>query len=332
MTNAALGLDRVVALLEDAARVLLVTHTHPDGDALGSLVALQRGLQHRGCAVEVYLPAVDARLPDELATFDLSDAVDESAVQLAGRTVVFLDCGNADRTPLGERLAEMEVVINIDHHHDNTAFGTVNHLDPEASSTAELVWELLHRLEVPIDVEIAEALYTGLITDTGRFSYENTTPRAHEMAAELLGTGIDITAIRRRLYEDLSPAKLELMRRALDTYAVHGDGIVISARLTAEDFAAAGGTEAHAEGIIDILRCLRGVRVAALARELEVEPGTFKVSLRAADPSVDVSAIARASGGGGHPQAAGFTTQDPEEAVAAFLVAQVREQDGALDR
>lgn len=330
MTNAAMAIDRVVTELQAAEQVLLVTHTHPDGDALGSLVALQRGLEYLGRRVDVYLPAIDARLPDELATFDLTAAVDEHSVDLAGRTVVFLDCGNADRTPLGERLGEMGVVINIDHHHDNTGFGTVNHLDPEASSTAELVWELLRRLEVPLDVEIAEALYTGLITDTGRFSYENTTPRAHQMAAELLGAGIDITAIRRRLYEDLSPAKLELMRRALDTYAVHGDGTVISARLTAADFAAAGGTEAHAEGIIDILRCLRGVRVAALARELEADPGTFKVSLRAADPQVDVSAIARASGGGGHPQAAGFTTSDSEAEVAQFLVAQVREQDGAF--
>ncbi len=129
-------------------------------------------------------------LPDELEPFDLGVVVDEATVRLGGgRTVVFLDCGNADRSPLGDRLAEMSTVINIDHHHDNTAFGSLNLLDPAASSTAEVVWGLLHALEVRIDAKTAEALYIGLVTDTGRFSYENTTPRAHLMAAELLEAG-----------------------------------------------------------------------------------------------------------------------------------------------
>lgn len=326
-------IDEVVIALRAASRILLVTHTHPDGDALGSLTALRRALGHLGIHTETFLSRKDAVLPDELEPFDLGVVVDEGTVRLGGgRTIVFLDCGNADRSPLGDRLGEMETVINIDHHHDNTAFGTLNLLDPGASSTAEVVWGLIHELDVPIDAKTAEALYIGLVTDTGRFSYENTTPRAHLMAAELLEAGIDITAIRRRLYEDVRPAKLHLLRYALDSFVVHGGGALISARITARDFAAAGGTEAHAEGIIDVLRGLRGVRIAALARELEHDPGRFKVSLRAADPRIDVSAIARASGGGGHPQAAGFTTDRDDAGLAEFLLAELAAQDAAVSR
>lgn len=328
--SVAAAAEQVVATLRAAPRVLLVTHAHPDGDALGSLTALRIALEHLGIPTETFLSRQDAVLPDELEPFDLGVVVDESTVRVNnGRVVVFLDCGNADRSPIGNRLGEMGTVINIDHHHDNTAFGTINLLDPSASSTAEVVWDLIHRMEVPLGPTIAEALYVGLVTDTGRFSYENTTPRAHLMAAELLEAGIDITAIRRRLYEDVRPAKLHLLRYALDSFVVHGGGAVISARITARDFAAAGGTEAHAEGIIDVLRGLRGVRVAALARELEHQPGTFKVSLRAADPRIDVSAIARASGGGGHPQAAGFTTDRSDAELAEFLLARLAAQDAA---
>ncbi|MEH3054695.1 MAG: bifunctional oligoribonuclease/PAP phosphatase NrnA [Patulibacter minatonensis] len=323
--------EQVVAALSSAGRVLLATHTHPDGDAIGSITALRLALAHRGTPVEVFVSHQDAVLPDELATFDLGTVVHEETVDLGGdRVVVFLDCGNADRSPLGDRLGEMRTVVNVDHHHDNTAFGTINHLVPDASSTAEVVWDLIHRLDVPLDASIAEALYVGLVTDTGRFSYENTTPRAHQMAAELLATGIDVTAIRRRLYEDVRPAKLHLLRYALDSFEIHGDGTLISARISAEDFAAAGATEAHAEGIIDVIRTLRGVRIAALARELEHTPGTFKVSLRAADPTIDVSAIARVGGGGGHPQAAGFTTERSDADLAEFLLAEVAAQDAAV--
>ena len=322
--------EQVVATLRGAPRVLLVTHTHPDGDAVGSITALRLALTRLDIPVEVFISHQDAVLPDELAPFDLGTVVHEDTVELEGRVVAFLDCGNADRSPLGDRVEEMFTVVNVDHHHDNTGFGTINLLDPTASSTAEIVWDLIHRLEVPIDVDIAEALYVGLITDTGRFSYENTTPRAHLMAAELLGAGIDVTAIRRRLYEDVRPAKLHLLRYALDSFVVHGDGTLISARVSAHDFAAAGATEAHAEGIIDVIRTLRGVRIAALARELEHDPGRFKVSLRAADPTIDVSAIARASGGGGHPQAAGFITECSDAELAEFLLAQLASQDATV--
>lgn len=148
------------------------------------------------------------------------------------------------------------------------------------------------------------------------------------MAAELVEAGVDVSAMRRRLYEDMPIPKLRLLQRALDSIRTYGEGALISARLEAGDFAAAGASENETEGIIDMLRGVRGVRIAALARELALEPGSFKVSLRAIDPSIDVSAIARASGGGGHRQAAGFTTRRDDESLASFVLEQVAAQDG----
>ena len=309
--------------LRGAERFILVTHENPDGDALGSLVAMHGVLSALGKDSVMFMGAGEFPLPYEYRFFVLDGLVSEAPADLDDRTVVFLDCGNIDRNPAEVVKRPGAHILNVDHHHDNTRFGTINWVEPAASSTAQLVWELAHLLGVPITPELAEPLYVGLLTDTGRFSYENTTPRAHAMAADLIEAGVDLTGVRRRLYEDVLPAKLHLLRYALDSFVIHGSGTLISARVTAHDFDAAGATEAHAEGIIDVLRAVRGVRIAALARELEMQPGTFKVSLRAADPSIDVSAIARAGGGGGHPQAAGFTTELPDADLAAFVLDQL---------
>src|SRR5690606_2293611 len=154
--------------------------------------------------------------------------VSEGTVGFEDRLVVFVDCGNADRTPLGERLEEMTMSLNIDHHHDNTRFAKINLVDPAASASTELVWELSKALGAELTLALAGPLYVGLVTDTGRFGYENTTARSHEMAAELLRAGVDVSAVRRRLYEDVSPAKLNLLRLALDSMVIHGDGALIS--------------------------------------------------------------------------------------------------------
>lgn len=322
------GRAEVAQALRDGQRFLLTTHTHPDGDAIGSLVGLRELLLTLGKDVEVFLPEQDRVLPTELEHCELGPTVDEASVSAGGRTVVFVDCGNADRSALIDAAGEPALSVNIDHHHDNTRFATLNHVDPTASSTAELIWGLARELGVPVEGAMAEALYVGLVTDTGRFMYENTTPRAHHMAGELIAAGVDITAVRKRLYEEVDLAKLLLLRAALDSMTIHGGGTLVLARITAHDFEAAGGTEAHAEGIIDVLRTLKGLRIAALARELAVAPGTFKVSLRAADPSIDVSAIARAGGGGGHPQAAGMTTELGDDALASFILDQLVLQGG----
>ena len=176
-------------------------------------------------------------------------------------------------------------------------------------------------------MEIAEALYVGLVTDTGKFMYENTGVRAHVMAAELIDAGVDVHGIYRRLYEGMPYAKLELLARALAHVQRYDDGRLTFTRLTRDDFRLSGAEDSYSEGIIDHLRSVEGTKVAALARELpDGSRGRRKVSLRATDGRVDVSVIARAGGGGGHRQAAGFATEMSEEDLIGFLREQVAAQ------
>jgi phosphoesterase RecJ-like protein len=222
-------------------------------------------------------------------------------------------------------------VLNIDHHHDNTRFGTVNLVCSVASSTAEMVWRLAKELGATITPDIAKALYVGLVTDTGRFMYENTTPIAHRMAAEMIEAGVEPHKVYRELYEDLPFRRLQLLQRALSSVERHDDGALTIAHLTRADYEQTGALETDSEGVVDHMRAVEGTRVAALVRELlsDDREGMRKVSLRATDGSVDVSRVARAFGGGGHPQAAGFSTTVSYPELVRQLRDHVAEQ---LDR
>jgi phosphoesterase RecJ-like protein len=320
--------EQVLDELRHGERFVLVTHEHPDGDALGSLVAMHRVLRALGKDSVMLMAPDEFPLPYEYRFFDLDGLQSVPPPDVEGRTVIFLDCGNIDRNPADVVKREGMHILNLDHHHDNTRFGTVNHVVEDASCTAEIVWDLMRALGVEPTTEIAEALYVGLVTDTGKFMYENTGVRAHVMAAELIEAGVDVHGIYRRLYEDMPYAKLELLGRALAHVQRYDEGALTYARLSRDDFRMAGAEESYSEGIIDHLRSVEGTKVAALARELlsEAGSGRKKVSLRATDGSVDVSAIARAAGGGGHRQAAGFSTALTDDELVVFLRDQVAQQ------
>jgi bifunctional oligoribonuclease and PAP phosphatase NrnA len=295
---------QVLDELRDAQLFVLVTHENPDGDALGSLVAMHRVLLALGKDSVMYMAADEFPLPYEYRFFELDGLQSTLPVDLDERTIVFLDCGNIDRNPVGAFKREEAHILNIDHHHDNTRFGTVNHVVEDASCTAEIVWDLMRALSIEPTIEIAEALYVGLVTDTGKFMYENTGTRAHVMAAELIEAGVDVHGIYRRLYEGMPYAKLELLARALARVQRYDDGRLTFARLTRDDFRLSGAEESYSEGIIDHLRSVEGTKVAALTRELlgDAGHGRRKVSLRATDGEVDVSVIARAARRPGSPR------------------------------
>ncbi|MCW3000823.1 MAG: bifunctional oligoribonuclease/PAP phosphatase NrnA [Conexibacter sp.] len=320
--------EQVLREIRDAERFVLVTHEHPDGDALGSLVAMHRILSALGKDSVMLMAADEFPLPYEYRFFDLQGLSTVPPSDLVQRTIIFLDCGNIDRMPLAVVKGDDAHILNVDHHHDNTRFGTVDLVDPAASCTAEIVWDLMRALGVEPDQDLAEALYVGLVTDTGKFMYENTGPRAHQMAAELIAAGVDTHAIYRRLYEDMPYAKLGLLARALGQVERHDGGALTIARVTREDFDATGAEDSYTEGIIDHLRSVEGTKVAALAREIAIDGDVrrSKVSLRSTDGEVDVSAIARAGGGGGHRQAAGFSTELDDEQLVMFLREQVAAQ------
>jgi phosphoesterase RecJ-like protein len=322
-----LSRELVLERLREDRRFVLATHENPDGDALGSLVAMQGLLSTLGKDTVMFISPHDLPLPNEYSQVELDGLISEPPPDIAERTVVFLDCGNIDRNSASV-LRDGAHLLNIDHHHDNTLFGTLNHVVPDASCTAEIVWDLMHGLGLSASAPVAEALYIGLVTDTGRFMYENTRPRAHLMAAELLEAGVDVASVNHRLYEDMPTEKLALLALALGQMQRFDSGELTMVALSAEDFERAGAEESHSEGVIDQLRALHGTKVAVLVRELSSgeRKGQHKVSLRATDDDVDVSIIARAQGGGGHRRAAGFSTTLSPEALVTFLRAAIATQ------
>jgi bifunctional oligoribonuclease and PAP phosphatase NrnA len=323
--------DQVLEEIRSADRFILVTHENPDGDALGSLVAMQEILRALDKDSVMFMAAEEFPLPYEYRFFVLDGLVSVVPDDVAERTIVFLDCGNIDRNPAHELKRDAAHILNLDHHHDNTRFGTVNHVVPEASCTAEVVWDLMKALGVRPTLPVAEALYVGLVTDTGKFMYENTGTRAHVMAAELIATGVDVHEIYKRLYEGIPYGKLELLARGLSNVERYDDGRLTLSHLSADDFHQTGAEENYSEGVIDHLRSVEGTAVAALVRDRlgRGTAGLRKVSLRASDDRVDVSRIARAQGGGGHRQAAGFSTEMGWDQLVAFLRSEVAEQLGA---
>ena len=320
--------SQVLAELRDSERFILVTHENPDGDALGSLVAMHELLKSLGKDSVMFMAADEFPLPYEYRFFQLEGLVSVIPDDVAERTIVFLDCGNIDRNPADVIKRDDAHILNIDHHHDNTHFGTVNHVVPEASCTAEIVWDLMRGLDVEPSQPIAEALYVGVVTDTGKFMYENTGTRAHVMAAELIDAGVAVHEIYHRLYEGIPYGKLELLARGLSHVERYDGGALTLTHLSAADYLETGAEENYSEGVVDHLRSVEGTAVAGLVRDLlgEGQEGRRKVSLRATDGRVDVSQIARAQGGGGHRQAAGFSTEMPWEELVRFLRDEVAAQ------
>ncbi len=319
-TTTPTDLAAVAEAIRTHDRFVVVTHENPDGDALGSMLATALGLAALGKDVVMYL-AGDAPLPGEYSFLPLSALRRELPDDAEQRVLLAVDCANERR--LGEPTEPLDralLVVDVDHHHDNSRFGAVNLVVPDASSTAEIVRDVLAELGVALTPQIAEALYVGLVTDTGRFQYSNTTPKALRLAADLVEAGADVHGIFRRVYETVQFAKLKLLARALDRAELFEGGRLVVSHLLRTDFAEVGAEEPYSEGIIDYLRSVEGSEMVALIREPPRGGGPARrVSLRSSHDEVDVSAIARRAGGGGHRQAAGFSSEHELPQIVEFL-------------
>jgi phosphoesterase RecJ-like protein len=291
-------------------RFLVTTHEAPDGDALGSMLATKLALERLGKNAAMFLTGT-VPLPREYHFMPLGELRRGSPPPDAGdRVLVAVDCAKQERLGPDAVLVEAApLTVNIDHHHDNTLFGDVNLVVAGASSTGEILRDVLAELDVALTPEIAEALYIALVTDTGRFQYTNTTPKALRLAAELVEAGADLHRIFRDVYESVEFAKLKLLARALDHAQVYDGGRLVVSYLVKQDFAEVGAAEPYAEGIIDYLRAVEGADMSVLIREPPSLDGIRKTSLRSSAEGLDVSAIARKAGGGGHRQAAGFSSE-----------------------
>jgi bifunctional oligoribonuclease and PAP phosphatase NrnA len=321
MTTANADLVAVVEALRSRERFLVTTHENPDGDALGSLLAVHTALTQLGKDSVMFL-GNPAPLPGEYRFLPFDELVRELPADVGERALVAVDCANESR--IGADPAVLHVApftVNIDHHHDNSRFGDVNLVVAEASSTGEVLRDVFRELEVELTPELAEPLYVALVTDTGRFQYSNTTPKALRLAAELVEAGADVHKVFQDVYENVQFAKLKLLSRALERAAVYAGGGLVVSHLLRGDFAEVGAVEPYSEGIIDYLRAVEGAEMAALIREPPRGGSPARrMSLRASHDELDVSAIARKSGGGGHPQAAGFSSDASIEEITTFLV------------
>ena len=320
MATTAAELQAVAQVIRDHDRFLVVAHENPDGDALGSMLGLALGLRELRKEALMYL-AGSAPLPAEYKFLALDELRRDVPPDIGGRVLLAVDCANERR--ISEERSAVEsaaMVVDIDHHHDNSRFGEVNLIVDDASSTAEIVRDVLRELDVRLTPEIALPLYVGLVTDTGRFQYSNTTPKALELAAELVEAGADVHGVFRHVYETVQFAKLKLLARALERAQLFEGGRLVVSYLLKDDFGAVGAEEPYSEGIIDHLRSVEGAEMVALIREPPRNEGPARrVSLRSSHDEVDVSAIARQVGGGGHRQAAGFSSEQSIAEIIDFL-------------
>jgi phosphoesterase RecJ-like protein len=315
--------------LREHERFLVVTHENPDGDALGSQLAMTLALRSLGKDAVMYLPA-GAPLPREYAFMSLSELRRDPPEDAAERVLVAVDCASEKRIGDPDAIGRAPLTLDIDHHHDNTRFGDVNLVVSDASSTGEVLRDVFAELGVALTPEIAEPLYIALVTDTGRFQYSNTTPKSLRLAAELIEAGADFHDIFQQVYESVDIAKLKLLARVLERAKVLEGGRIVVSHLLREDFREVGASEPYSEGLIDYLREVEGAELAVFVREqMGPDAHGHKGSLRASIDELDVSAIARRFGGGGHRQAAGFSSDDSLDEIIEIVRTGFLEQRAA---
>jgi phosphoesterase RecJ-like protein len=304
--------DGAVEALRDAGEVVIACHVNPDGDALGSLFAASIGLQSLGKKTYATWGASPAAIPFSYQFLPGADSVIQPDKVPETDLFLAVDCGAGNRLgSLEERARAAKVSINIDHHPGNDDFGTHNIVVTDVSSTAELVTRILQDLDVELDKEMATCLYTGLVTDTGRFQYANSSPDTLRLAADLLALDVPATEIATEVFESSPFGYLKLVGRVLDRAVLFEDVRFVYSWLTLSDLAETGVAPDETDKLIDAVRSTRAADVAALFKEQS--DGTYRVSLRSKGPSV--GALARTRGGGGHELAAGFTAPDVEQTV-----------------
>ena len=304
--------EAAVALLQEHDDIALVCHVNPDGDALGSMLALGLALRSLGKRVVASWGSEPFEVPAAYRSLPGLDLLVPAAeVPAAPALLVTFDTGSADRLgALADRVPAAGDVLVVDHHSTNTGFGTVNLVDVSAAATAVLVVELVDALGVELTADIAAPVYTGLVTDTGSFKYAATTPAVHELAARLLATGIRHDLISREIWDTATFGYVKLLglvcaRAVLEADEVGGLGLVWTA-IGVEDLDRFGLALSDVEGVIDVVRSAREAEVAVVCKT-DPEDGLLKVSTRSKG-AIDVGAVCSSLGGGGHRFAAGFTS------------------------
>ncbi len=312
--------------IEKANAISLISHERPDGDAIGSLIAMGLGIERIGKKVKLLSPD---DVPEVYRFLKGTEKI-EKLNQLWNERAdicIFIDTANPSRLGNDINLKSLgKFIINIDHHIDNKRYGDINFVDPTASSTGELIYEILSQWENLITPEIADALYTAIVTDSGRFSYESTSYKTHLIAADLLSKGANKTIINKRIYEIKPFNVLKLIGEMLSRAQLAFGGKVIWSFITLESFEKHGVNLLDSEGFLQFLRMAEGIKLAILFRE--IERGKIRVSLRSTDKETKVREIATQFGGGGHEMAAGCTIEANLESAKELLFKSIEEKYG----
>lgn len=304
-------IKRIAEVFKREDDFLVLTHVQPDGDGIGAVLALGKLLDLLG--KKRTLAVVDRG--DIPAKYRFLPGADElkQVTDPTGNVLVTVDSANASR--LGrftQALDKYPITINIDHHPDNSAFAKINWIDGDATSASEMVYDLWVETGVELNREAALCIYTGMLTDTGRWQYSNTTDQSLEKAAKLLRMGVRPIEVFRQVYENYSVEWIKLLALGLQK-AVFDQGIGLAyVFIDQDDLKATGADMSETENLVDWLRAVGGIKVAMVIKE--THSGEIKVSLRSQDP-IDVGLLARSFGGGGHANASGFTSNDKPEVI-----------------
>lgn len=321
-------LNRIQVSLRQAQHVMVVSHIDPDGDAIGSVLAFGQYLTRSGIKATMVR---DSEIPEKYRFLPSVERMIQCGSLPPGfscDTVVVLECPDVKRMGAASELfSDDATIINIDHHTGNGNYGTINWIDVGASSIGELLFEYFEHVHYSIDYEAAVMLYTAILTDTGRFRYDATSPKTMEIAGKLMSLGLDTNDICRQVYFNESPSRLRLLGAALRTLEYHADGTVCLLTLTNEMYAEAGSARDESDGIVDYAMHSRGVLIGALIKE--VDATTTRCSLRSVG-DIDVASVARTFGGGGHSKAAGCSISMPLAEAKAEIISLLTEATGVV--
>ena len=317
-------MDQITQHIKDCQHILIVSHAEPDGDAVGSLVALGLALAKLDKKITLFntspIPAVYRFLPG--ADRIVRQIKNADTYDLA----IVLDCANIVR--IGEASAEVSkipILINIDHHVSNTGFGHIQLIDPSACATAEIVYRLINALEIPFDKAIATSIYTGILTDTGSFRFSNTNPAAFAISRAMTDAGAEPHNVAQHLFGTYSLGRIKLLNMALNSIVISDNCKLSMMTVTRSMLNTTGTNSEDLDGMINYARRIEDVKVAALIHEIKNGAGKFSnmnryhVSLRS-DSSVDVAKIAGKFGGGGHASAAGFQIESTLMALKTKII------------
>lgn len=312
--------EEMIEVIRKAPKVALFSHVSPDGDCIGTMLAIGLALEKMGKEVSLYNPNP---VPNYLAFLPGSSRISQDLPSPHAKVLLFVDCTDLGRVNMSRSdIPGDSTVLNLDHHISNLFFGDFNWVEVHASSVGELAVTFINMLGVELDVDMATNLYTAIVTDSGCFEYSNTTAQTHRLTADLLDTGVDFSRIHHNIFNQKPLAQIKLLQCALNGLEIHEDGQLAIMTLSAEDFQKSGADQELSEGLVNHVRSIAGVEVAVLLKELSTHE--IKGGLRS-NLWLNVNEIAALFGGGGHQRAAGCTLRVPMAEAKQSITTAIKE-------